>query len=102
MKFLFGSSQGPVQYFVYIEWFKIQDRKPRPTHALYRVNRSYNAEGERVASIISLDAIQRSVHLYPQFGQQSPKEWTWNNVLDLCDHFLINSFSDRYAHYTMK
>lgn len=99
-KFLFGNNEQSAPYFAYVEWFKMHDKKSN--HLLHPVTRIFGPQGQRVASIIPLNAIQRSVQLYPQFGHATPKDWTSTTVLDLCNKFFLNSLSDKYAYYTMK
>ncbi|KAF8219436.1 hypothetical protein L208DRAFT_1340031, partial [Tricholoma matsutake] len=35
-----------------------------------------------------------SVHLFPNFGAHIPPPWTSSNVLDECDIFFVNIFTD--------
>ena len=51
--------------------------------------------GRRHASIIPVDFILRSVHLFPFFGPQAPRTWNTFNVLEVCNTFYVNPFSDR-------
>ncbi|KAI0336980.1 hypothetical protein BDW22DRAFT_1340702 [Trametopsis cervina] len=97
---LFPSEKPPPRYLAYVEWFTSFDHEPCSHHLLYRVKRLQN-NGQRLASIIPLQNIRRSVHLYPSFGTVVPREWTSSNVLDQCSYFFVNSFSDRQAYYTM-
>ena len=50
--------------------------------------------GRRRASIIPVKSILRSVHLFPVFGQHT-QGWNTFTVLELCNTFYINPFSDR-------
>lgn len=101
MKQLFGAQEQPPKHLAYVEWFKLAESKPHKSHNLYRIRRDLNAAGERLASIIPVDAIRRSVHLFPQFGSIAPREWQSHNVLELCSHFFINSYSDRHSYHTI-
>ncbi|KAG2154472.1 uncharacterized protein EDB93DRAFT_1320123 [Suillus bovinus] len=47
--------------------------------------------GEKVASVVPLANIVRSVHLIPNFGAVVPREWTSDTVLDDCNSFWLNS-----------
>jgi len=52
----------------------------------------------QICSIIPLANICRSVHLFPKFGPFAPQEWTSSNVLDLCNTFFVNDFTDRHMY----
>ena len=52
--------------------------------------------GVKICSVIPLRDIRRSVHLFPRFGRVAPADWTSNNVLDQCDIFYLNDFTDRH------
>jgi hypothetical protein len=67
---------------------------PGPNHLHYKVNRLLH-HGRRRASIIPVKYILRSVHLFPVFGQHNPQEWNSFTVLEMCNAFYINPFSDR-------
>jgi hypothetical protein len=60
---------------------------------MYKVSRVTH-NGWRQASIIPVELIRASVHLFPQFGQQT-RDWNMFTVLELCQLFYINSFSNR-------
>ena len=94
--------QTPPQekYFVYVEWFTDFAPSPQPHHGLYRIKHSLQNNLRR-ASVIPIDHIHRSIHLIPKFGPQVPPTWTSDNVLELCDTFYVNSFSDRHAYHTI-
>lgn len=67
---------------------------------MYKISRSYRdtVQGFREASIIPISTIKRSLHLYPLFGPVAPREWTSDNVLEECDTFYVNPFSDNYMY----
>ncbi|KAF8223482.1 hypothetical protein L208DRAFT_1370045 [Tricholoma matsutake] len=52
--------------------------------------------GGRICSIVLVSNIKQSVHLFPNFGAHIPPPWTSSNVLDECDIFFVNIFTDRH------
>ena len=90
----------PPKYLVYIDWFTDFAALPHPFTGLYIVRHSL-LENQRRASVISLDHIHRSVHLIPKFGPRAPQQWDTDNVLEQCDTFYVNSFSDRHVYHTI-
>ena len=98
MPFLFPQlppSRRP-EHLAYIEWFT-PFTTPRPDHGLYKVSRALR-QGARLGSVIPIDQLERSCHLFPDFGAVAPREWTSSNVLEMCPTFYVNSFSDRNAY----
>lgn len=82
-------------HLAYIQWFSaLQD--PDPNHLLHNVLPLHDVDGTHVASVIPVANIRRSVHLIPKFGRVAPQEWTSSNVLDCCESFLVNGFTDRH------
>ena len=92
-----GTGNTPSKHLAYIEWFS-NFSTPDPDHQMYKVNRSLEGGG-RVASIVPISTIKRSVHLFPRFGQVIPSEWTMDNVLEKCSIFYLNPFADRHMYY---
>ena len=93
---LFTSRRPIPRYFAYVERFEPFGEKK---HGLYHVRRATDSSGDSIASIIAIGNIERSVHLYPNFGNASHPDWTPENVLDRCSSFYLNSFSDRHAYH---
>ncbi|KAJ7147205.1 hypothetical protein C8R46DRAFT_918137, partial [Mycena filopes] len=83
----------------YVEWFS-PFTDPEPDHLMYNVKRSMK-DGERLASIIPVGNIRRSVHLLPRFGPVAPENWKSSNVLDRCPSFFVNSMTDRHIYATL-
>ncbi|EPQ55470.1 hypothetical protein GLOTRDRAFT_24926, partial [Gloeophyllum trabeum ATCC 11539] len=79
----------------YVEWFSAFTAEPDRNSGMYRVVRSIQ-NGERLASIIPVSQIERSVHLLPKFGPVVPRDWTSSTVLDLAAAFFVNPFLDRH------
>ncbi|KAN0137995.1 hypothetical protein V8E53_004214 [Lactarius tabidus] len=91
---LFTSPNTTPRHLAYVEWFSPIPISPGSNHGLYKVHRLTHNSRWR-ASIIPVDSILRSVHLFPVFGPRTPKEWNTFLVLELCNSFYINPFSDR-------
>ncbi|KAF9641887.1 hypothetical protein BDM02DRAFT_3133494 [Thelephora ganbajun] len=71
----------PKCHFAYVEWFSKISGAPDRNHKMFKVTRLFQ-DGHRVASIIPLSRIRRSVHLLPKFGQIAPRDWTSDTVLE--------------------
>ncbi|KAI0059312.1 hypothetical protein BV25DRAFT_1908757 [Artomyces pyxidatus] len=89
----------PPQHLAYVEWFTAFSSKPEDHHGLYKISRAYRGD-RRHCAVIPVDSIYRSVHLLPKFGPVAPREWTSFNVLEECEHFYVNSFTDRHTYLT--
>lgn len=85
-------------HLAYIEWYSPLPDNPERNHLLYKVSPQRDPDGSRICSIIPVANIRRSVHLFPKFGPFAPQEWTSNNVLDLCNTFYLNDFTDRHMY----
>ncbi|KAN0128065.1 hypothetical protein V8E53_014102, partial [Lactarius tabidus] len=89
-----SSDVTPPDHLAYVEWVLPIPVHPGPNHLLYKVNRLVH-HGRQHASIIPVKSILRSVHLFPVLGQHTPPEWNMFTVLESCNAFYINPFSDR-------
>ena len=83
----------PPQHLAYVEWFSSIPTTPDSNSRLYKVSRLVQ-NGRRVASVIPVDHILSSIHLLPRFGQGTPL-WNTFSVLELCQNFYINPFTNR-------
>ncbi|KAJ3859414.1 hypothetical protein EV359DRAFT_75619 [Lentinula novae-zelandiae] len=88
-----GWSITPPSHLAYVEWFTKFPQKPEPHMGLYH--------GSHATSVIPLEAIQRSVHLYPKWGGSVPSSWTHESVLDESPSFLLSSFKDTHMYFNM-
>ena len=94
---LFSNNARPLPRFLaYVEWFTPFPALPCSNHGLYKVKRSLR-NGSRLASVIPVENVVRSCHLFPDFGRTVPREWTAANVLDECSAFYVNPFVDRHT-----
>ncbi|KAN0140483.1 hypothetical protein V8E53_001692 [Lactarius tabidus] len=86
-------------HLAYVEWFSPIPSVPDANHQMHRVSRLVH-NGRRRASIIPVNSIASSIHLFPRFchtgtGTSIPPEWNMYSVIELCHSFYINPFSDR-------
>ena len=86
------------QHLAYIEWYSPLPNNPERNHLLYKVSPQREPDGSQICGIIPVANICRSVHLFPKFGQFAPQDWTANNVLDICNTFFLNDFTDRHMY----
>ena len=100
IKATFGAHIQIPKYLAYVEWYSSFNNSPGDNHMLYKVQK-VTYQNKPVASIIPLYNIVRSVHLFPKFPASIPEHWSTTNILDECDIFYVNSFSDRYAFHTI-
>jgi len=84
---------SPPTHLAYVEWFTPLATTPDPKHMMYRVSRQMQ-DGSRRASIIPVDWIRCSIHLLPRLGPVVPQDWNGFTVLDKCQTFYVNPFSD--------
>ncbi|KAI0824025.1 hypothetical protein BC628DRAFT_1381212 [Trametes gibbosa] len=82
------------EHLAYVEWFTSFPSTPHPDHGLYKISRSLR-RGDRIASIVPVQNIARSCHLFPDFGAAVPRTWASSTVLEDCTSFFVNSFADR-------
>ncbi|KAK6988927.1 hypothetical protein R3P38DRAFT_3331721 [Favolaschia claudopus] len=97
---LFGNGVAPPRHLAYVEWFSPCTAQTEPHHLMYKVKRSVR-DGARMASIVPVANIRRSIHLLPKFGPVAPAHWTSANVLEECPNFFVNCFSDRHVYTTL-
>lgn len=67
---------------------------------MFKVKCSPAAE-DRIASVIPISLIQRSIHLLPKWGGPVPQHWTSENVLDECTTFYVNTFKDAHTYFNL-
>ena len=96
---VFRSLDTPPKHLAYVEWFTPIPATPDPKHGMYRVSR-LTENGRRSASIIQVESIVRSIHLIPQFGPVMPQEWNSFTVMEFCNTFYINPFSNVQSYLT--
>ncbi len=90
------------QHFAYVEWFTPFSKAPSDVNSgLFKVKRLYDLKGIQKTSIMPVDYIRQSAHLFPKFGPVVPDEWTSANVLDLADTFYVNPLTDRFSYSTV-
>ena len=85
--------------YAYLEWFDPFDTMPLPNHDFYHLKRTIK-DGHRMAIVVPIEHLQRSIHLFPAFNTKKANEiWKYDDVLEKCSIFCLNSFSDRHAYH---
>lgn len=95
-----SSRPPPPTDLVYVEWFSPLSLPPDNSHGMYRVSRSHRNE-RRLASIIPLTDVCRSIQLFLAFGRIAPQDWQSSMVLEECRTFYVNPFLDRHLYYNI-
>ncbi|VDC01269.1 unnamed protein product [Peniophora sp. CBMAI 1063] len=98
----FGANTASVpKHLAYIQWFTSFSRRGPEKHVdMYRVKRNI-VDNEPLVSILPIDRIRRSVSLLPKYGPRIDPTWNSDNVLQKCQWFYVNSFSDKHAYLTI-
>ena len=86
-----AQNNPPPGHLAYVEWFSPIPITCSSNYNLYKVTR-LTQNGQQRASIIPVASIFHSVHLFPI---HTPWESNTFTVLDMCNSFYINPFSDR-------
>ncbi|KAI1785623.1 hypothetical protein LXA43DRAFT_1114924, partial [Ganoderma leucocontextum] len=90
----------PPRHLAYVEWFTKFNATPDRDSKLHKVTWA-KQNGARIASVIPVSALQRSVHLIPKWGGPVPSHWTSENILDECKTFYMNSFKDSHTYFNL-
>jgi len=92
----FPRGRVPPKYLAYVEWFTPFPTSPDRNHLLYKISKLH-VHGEQQVSIVPVQLIRQSVHLFRNLAG-ARDEWKSTNVLDLCQTFFANPFSDRFPY----
>ncbi|KAJ3924394.1 MAG: hypothetical protein NXY57DRAFT_908102, partial [Lentinula lateritia] len=85
----------------YVEWFSKFPRHTDSCMGMYRLKKQMGRDGVISASVVPVEMIQSSIHLYPKWGGSVPPEWTSENILDRCEHFFVNPFRDTHTYFNL-
>jgi hypothetical protein len=92
----------PKEHLAYVEWLTLSNQ-PGRYHKMYSVSKAIVQNDIVPGDIVSLSTICQSCHLIPHLGPNTswPSNWKSSNVLDLCDSFLLNNWSSKFAYQTL-
>ncbi|KAI9059490.1 hypothetical protein FKP32DRAFT_1614234 [Trametes sanguinea] len=92
--------QRPPRHLAYVEWFSKFSAAPDRNTRMYKVSRTLQGD-QRLASILPVNLIERSVHLIPRHSGPIPRQWTSDNVLDECSTFYLNPYKDMHTYFNL-
>ena len=81
--------RSPLAYIEYFTPFTTQ----RPNVDMFLVKRLW-VGGKRDCAVISVESIRCSCHLIPVFGKEVILTWMYEDVLERCSTFYVNSYLD--------
>lgn len=84
-------------HLAYVEWFSSPFTTRDSNHGMYRVSRLMRTDrwGRwRQASVIPVEEIVSSIHLFPRIGHNDLQGLNSFTVLEKCNSFYVNPFSD--------
>ena len=87
----------PPKYLPNVEWFTPFPISADQNHLLYKISK-LQVHSEQQVSIVPVQLIHQSVHLFPNFGVVAQDEWKSTNLLNLCQIFSTNPFSDHFPY----
>ncbi|KAI0712890.1 hypothetical protein C8Q72DRAFT_787768 [Fomitopsis betulina] len=96
---LFPTVAQVPRHLVYIEWFTPFTAEPDSRYGVYKVGRLTGSA--KIASVVPLTLLERSVHLFPKWGGPVPTAWKSENVLDECGTFYLNPTKDTHSYYNL-
>ncbi|KAJ7107944.1 hypothetical protein C8R44DRAFT_885327 [Mycena epipterygia] len=96
---IFPANVEPPKYLAYVEWFLPFTREPERNSLMYKVSRS-KRDCDRMASIVAVKDIRRSIHLLPKFGPIVPPDWRSSNI-QYPGVFFANPWTDRHIYATL-
>ncbi|KAG1861617.1 hypothetical protein F4604DRAFT_1882423 [Suillus subluteus] len=84
-----------IGHLAYVEWF-LRPQNKDSNSGMYPISQSYQ-NGVQDASVIEVDSIYQTCQLVPRFSRRANHAWTSSNVINRCEHFLINNFIDHHT-----
>ena len=86
--------------FTYIKWYT-PFKEPDHTHSMYKVLCPQNAQNEVIGDVVKIWNIHRSCHLILVSGSMVPQDHTSSSVLDSCNDYRLNVFSDQHMYMSL-
>ena len=101
-----ATAAWPKEHLAYVEWLMLS-KEPGQHHNMYSVTKAIVQPTDIVpGDIVSLSTIHQSCHIIPHLNPKLykdadltwPSSWKSTNVLDLCNSFLLNNWSSKFAY----
>jgi hypothetical protein len=91
---------APPSHLAYVEWFSPFADAPENDTGMYKISRSFERNGSRECSVIPVDSIERSVHLYPRYARNRAQTESWNSfdALEKCMNYSVNDLLDKHSY----
>lgn len=87
------------RHLVYVEWFSSFAAGPDERYQMYKVKKLTGAA--KIASVVPLTLVKRSVHLFPKWGGPAPRHWASETILDECTTYFLNPYKDPHSFYNL-
>lgn len=82
-----------------VSWFSPVGDEPCPETGMWIVEPDLDEDGERITSVIHLDALVRSAHLLGIAGPDYlPVDFEFTDTLDSFEAFYVNKYADHHSH----
>ena len=82
-----------------VQWFSTYGDAPCEDTGMWRVEPDHDVRGQRMCSVVHVDAILRSAHLIGVAGSELlPEQFTYHDTLNAFVLFYVNKYADHHAH----
>jgi hypothetical protein len=109
LRLIFRKARAPKEEraLTYVQWFtNPTDSQQDDTSQLFKVERRFNAIGQRMGEVIDMANVVQSCPLTPRYGKKADDlvpniGIDGDNSLEECNKFWVNCFHDQLAYQTL-
>ena len=83
---------------IYVQLFTRPAESAETGTKMYRVARKLSEDGSAKGMLIDISSVVRFIQLVPDFGTSVTSGLTPQNVMEICQYFYINPFSDKESY----